>query len=296
MKAALFTALLLWSSALCGQSYIPFVDTSATWQDEDAWWDIGPDVGSYRCYRYYFAGDTLLNDTLFKVLLSDGHGGFTGPLGVSLSYHSGVTVGFMHEDTTARRVYFREPGWAYSRLFYDFSVGVGPYPFTCRYWSNSMTVASVDTLVLADGAHRRLILNTGDHVVEGIGSLTAVIDDGYGIGVNWLNQLSCHTANGSPNYEMFSDDCACGTNVGVADERETQLRVGPSPTDGICRLESAPANAQVQLLSLDGRSQFNGQCSLDGSLTLDLSPLSPGIYVVVVTDGTTMRTSRVVRQ
>lgn len=295
MKVALFTALLLWSSALCGQSYIPFVDTSATWQDEDAWWDMGPDVGGYRCYRYYIGGDTLLNDTLFRTVMLTGHGGYTGPLGVSLYYHSGDTVGFMHEDTTARRVYFRRPSWSYSRLFYDFSVGVGPYPDTYRYGTN-VEVDSVDTVLLADGPHRRVFLNNWDHFVEGIGSLTAFIDDSWGWGVNWLHQLSCHTTIGAPNYEVFSDDCACGSNVGVADKPEKQLRIGPSPTDGICRLESAPANAQVQLLSLDGRSQFSGECSLDGSLTLDLSPLSPGIYVVVVTDGTTMRTSRVVRQ
>lgn len=296
MKAYLMAALLLMSAALRAQSYIPFIDTSATWQDEDAWYNMGPNAGNYQCNRYYIGGDTLLNDTAYRVLLVTGNGGSSSQFGSSFFYFSGDTAGWIREDTASRKVYFKPSGWSNAFLFYDFSAGVGPYPVTYRYGSN-IEVDSVDTVTLADGSHRRMILNNGDHVVEGIGSLSGFQDYSWGWGgTNWLRQLSCHTASGAPNYEVFSDDCACGANVGVAEQPSAALRIGPSPTDGLCRLEGAPANALVHVLGLDGRAQLSGQCSSDGSLTLDLSPLSPGVYVVVVSDGSTLSTTKVVRE
>lgn len=297
MKAFLLAALLLVSMAFRAQSYIPFIDTSATWQDEDAWWDIGPDAGSYHCMRYHFGGDTLLNDTIYRKLLMTGRRSYSSPQGTDQYFHAGVITGFVREDTTERRVYIRELGWQNSMLFYDFSVGVGPYPMTYRFWSNNIAVESVDTLALSDGPHRRLNLDNGEVVVEGIGTLSTFLEPegGFG-GANWLHHVVCHTSNGSPNYEVFSDDCACGANVGVAEQPSAAVCIGPSPTDGLCRLEGAPANALVQVLGLNGRAQFSGQCSSDGRLTLDLSPLSPGVYVVVVSDGSTLSTTKVVRE
>jgi hypothetical protein len=292
MRPIALVWLALMSEALMAQSYRPLLDTNAYWQDENAWINPGPNTSSYECIRYFLDGDSILNDTSFHVLrmtgmqMSGGQNWFTGEF-----------VGLVREDTVSHRVYIRPLDWQTELLFYDFSAGVGPYPSSFRFssWSD-LVVQSVDTVLWADGPHRRMFLNHGTVIIEGIGATSGFLASWQWGEYHWLERMVCHTVADSANYEVFSYDCPCGSYSGVPTRATNSMKVGPSPTYGLCYLHDAPPNAYFLIRSMDGRVVLTGRCSNNSTTTIDLTALPAAIYLLVVIDDLQPFMTRIVKQ
>ena len=303
MKAAhrafrLLGQLLLLTASADGhaQAYRPLLEQSATWSDvfytSETWI---PDL-YYECYFYYLQGDTTVNDTGYSIMRMTGeYSDFNIDFNqLQVTHYNGIRFALVREDTIARRVFIRDPLWgtwgelgeATEYLLYDFSVDTGAYPPTFRYPSPLLHAAQMDSILLADGAHRRIVLTGGAQLVEGVGSLESFLPNQVYWPAPWGQNLTCQSRNGEDIYTTQSTDCGC-TAVGITESSPMVHRIVPSPTAGPCNLEHAPIHASYRIHSLDGRSVRSGYWT-DGSGAIDLTGLPSAIYVVelIVPDGT----------
>lgn len=295
MRSTAIVAFMLLGSGLAAQSYRALLDTSTIWQENFHLSYPPPGGGTFECYRYYLHGDTLVSDTSYKILLKDGH-----TLGMGLpQWFSGTLAAFLREDTLARKVYVREPTASQEYLMYDFSAGLGPYPLTYPLPMPSMEVTAVDSVVLPDGLHRRMTLNYGVVIIEGIGATTGFVGtQSSAMLVGGTCGLVCQMVNGSVNFEYSSADfdCACGSNVGVPTHAASALRIGPSPTTDFCNVTGAPPNAPFHVRSMDGRIVHSGTCSSSGSSTIDMTALPAAIYLLEILEGNGPGIARIIKQ
>ena len=298
LRGISIVALVMAPMLVSAQAYIPLLKPNASWQDQHACSSPGPNTGDSECFRYFLDGDTLVNDTTYMVLRKTGRRGHYNsifPDQSYVNYHYDELVAFLREDTTERRVYIKYPGTSWSWLLYDFSVGLGPYPFTFRFLDVD-EVSSIDTIWLNDGPHRRFSLALSGYIIEGIGSVYGFMRSGISGEICWLSQLVCHVPEDSANYIVPSNNCPCYSNVSVQERTEQQLQVFPSPTAGQFQLQGAPASAPYLLRALDGRVIGSGTCSGDGSAIIDLSFLPGALYLLEVGNGERVRRIKVLKQ
>lgn len=288
MRPIALLVLTLMHVAAAAQSYRPLLDTSAYWQDENGWASPGPNTSSFECRRYFLDGDSVVNSLNYKILRQTGRYGLFNGIDPDLSYTIWLLdeyVALLREDTTSHRAYIIPEGWTTEWLLYDFSVGVGPYPPTYRYYQEpNLEVVSVDTLVLPDGPHRRLNFNAYSAVVEGIGGTTGFLDSWSSGEIHWIGRLVCQSIAGTPSYLVSSNDCACDADVRVPARPSSVLSIHPSPTAGTCRLDGAVPMSLLTVHALDGRVVLSGTCDTKGSAAMDLTSLPSGLYVVQVQD------------
>lgn len=281
MRYTAVVLLVFVSDGLFAQAYRPILSNSVTWQDNYRSADLGPGVSVFECYSYYLGGDTLVNDTTYRILSMTGVFSFNQ----ATSWFSEPVSALLREDTAIHKVFIRGPMWSFERVLYDFSAGLGPYPVTYRHPTSERVVVAVDNIELFDGPHRRLTLNYGETIIEGIGSIRGFMPRRSAYPV-WAEHLICHTRDGVQDHFNDIIDCLCNTHVGIPTTADRSLRVYPSPTVGLCHLEGAPPNASFRLRSMDGRSVQSGMCSSSGSVTIDMADLSAATYVVEVFNDT----------
>ena len=289
MRNAVLVILMYLACGLVAQPYIPLLDTSATWQDNYHSVDLSTDRGYDECYVYRLGADTLVNDTAYTILRRTGRFDSRNvypPYNFSTTWYAGSIAAFLREDSAARKVFVLLPNWPYELLLYDFSVGVGPYPWTYRYpYFDQVEVTSVDSLILIDGPHRRMTFASDDQLIEGVGFLRGFMPAQSTSNIFWAEpQLVCHNIHGSQDYETtYADNyCLCGSNVDVPSLKMASVRISPSPTTTLCQLEGAPPNAPFMIRSMDGQLVGSGACSSTGSATIDMAALPSAMYMVLV--------------
>lgn len=139
-----------------GQGYIPLLDTAKQWNIMFTT-EAGGSPATKSTQKYQIsANDTLINDTIYKkVVISGNGGGAVFPPGV---------IGFIREDTTEKKVYFREKTQLFyppkDRLLYDFSILAGDTVeifglHHCTEFSNKYKVVSINTIALLNGQERK---------------------------------------------------------------------------------------------------------------------------------------------
>lgn len=287
IKNVVFMVSLAWTSAHA-QGYRPLLDTTASWNDFHS--DGGLLSGMYDtfCFRYILDGDSTVNDTTYRILRYSGsqyivHFHPPGPT-YSYTYH-GEFGALVREDTSARKVFIRVPDWGDGELLlYDFSIGVGAYPFSYRYPDGNVHVVSIDTVMLANGPHRRMLLDQNDEqIIEGIGSLSGLLP--YSQTEDWWSHLTCHALQGVQDQDLpVFAECACNANVAVPSNSAVSPTIHPSPAQDRCYLEGAPAGARYCIFAMDGRPLGAGVCSNAGAATIDLIGYPPAMYVVAFLD------------
>ena len=280
---------MLLSEGILAQDYKALMGSTATWKENYISSDLGSDVTYYECYGYELGGDTIWNGASYRILSKFGIS-YSGNMS---SWHSEIFL--IREDTIAQQVFVVPPIWPQERLLYDFSVGIGPYPQTFRH-PNGGYVASVDSIVLIEATHRRVILSNGDKIIEGVGC-----DQGFmppQVTFNpWLDGLVCHSKDGIQDFLItVGPDCFCESFTGVGQQQSLMLAISPSPTNGYSRLEGASAYSRFVIRSMDGRIVGSGLCSSSGSATIDLSDLPSAMYVIEVQGASSTSRIRVIKE
>lgn len=299
MRTVALVCFALLGSGLVAQSYRPLLDTTASWQDRQTCYDDGPNVSYYWCMRYYLEGDTSVNDTVYQMLRQTGVRTTTSyvyPEVNSTDIWSGELSALLREDTMNRRVYIRPLGWPREWVFYDFSVGVGQYPPTYRFNQYSFPILEVDTIILSDGPHRRLRISSERAIIEGIGYTGGFLKSWLSGPICPPEQLTCHTIGGSSNYSLDLGGCDCETQMGRTEYNSVSLKIVPIPTDGRCRLSGASPAAKFRVFAADHRLVRVGECDQTGGTVVDLTDQPSGIYVVVVDEGTTVVSTKLVKE
>jgi len=85
--------------------------------------------------------------------------------------------------------------------------------------------------------------------------------------------------------------------VSVGEEGVNQLNVYPNPTDGVVRVELGLEEIiSLSLFTTDGKFVQNFSTAQGSSITLDMSGLPLGVYVLIAKGANEVRTTRVIRK
>jgi len=179
---------------------------------------------------------------------------------------------------------------AQDELLYDFDLEVGDtLPMSYNNYSNDITVVSIGSLQV--GNETRKVFNLSQQ-----SEINVLIE---GIGHNWgligvmqpfefyETSLECYGINDTTYYPSLGSPCAL--TIGLEEWEETlYLHAYPNPTDANFFIEigSLSTIQTVSIYDVYGNSCLVERISVEntGSISLDLSAVLPGIYIVRMMD------------
>ncbi|MBK9058805.1 MAG: T9SS type A sorting domain-containing protein [Flavobacteriales bacterium] len=260
--------------------------------------------------KNYYGEDTLIDGFTYKSILEE-----------SVIYTGGcceapmdLGAGFLRDDTTAHKVYWRQLGMASDTLLYDFTLELGDtlkglYGGLGLCGGMTLTVESVDSIQIGGNYRKKINFLTDDpchetSIIEGIGStngLTAcyTVPASYGIG------LSCFSVNENIIYTGLCGGpylAPCGelpTALGGATEiRKGIFHISPNPFVNHVEFSINSVNLplEVSVVDLLGRELLRFPVSY-AKKKLDMSSLSKGLYFLRVhKDGKFLYQTKILKQ
>ncbi|MFT3885491.1 MAG: T9SS type A sorting domain-containing protein [Flavobacteriales bacterium] len=309
--------LLLFALSLCsllqaGSPYRPFPERNAGWVESHNW--MGSDANGFilnTCTRTIrFGSDTVIDGTTYHRLYTRGqgtwqtsdppqYGNFTEPDRLFTPFR---------QDVDARKVYAYDTLLHQERLWFDFTLGVGPYPETFGTPNaDHIEVVALDSMQLEDGYHRTWVLGVVMDgqitapafctIIEGVGptfGLNTVL--GLVPPFEWSDMLYCHQS-GPVTVFSITHDGPCDLSMDVAEVRPAvgaSITASPNPTAGRVRLNNARPDDTYAVLDATGRMHHGGRV---GTGELDLAGLPGGMYLIRVQQaGVQVGTVRVIRE
>jgi len=193
-----FLAILILSVSLncLGQSNYSIADTSKSWSY------VHGGIGSWGVVcgastnHMHFQGDTMINGNLYLKVYE----------ATDSLYSDEVLIGFLHEDTLSREVYYRNI-YGDEGLIYDFSLESGDTVFIVNYyeWFECMVICwSIDSVLIGDQFKDRynLYWDCNETWIEDMGSLEGVLSSGFDCSeiVGGFVELLCYKYNDSLIY------------------------------------------------------------------------------------------------
>lgn len=176
------------------------------------------------------------------------------------------------------------------QLLYDFDLQVGDtLPLSFNNFANDITVDSINTLQVGNETRKVFYLSQQTEV-------TMIIE---GIGHNWgligtmqpfefyETELECYAINDTAYYPSLG--APCELNVGLEElEATVALNAYPNPTNEKILIETGSLSTvqTLHLVDLYGVNCLveNDYQLVDGGISLDLTKLATGIYVVQIMD------------
>jgi len=278
MKKIIFIFILLGGNmALYGQEYVPLLDTNKVWNIYENWIYFGET-------RPHFL-ERCETDTTRFIIKKEWH-----------SEHI-EELGYLFEDTVSQKVYYTNVNGD-EVLLYDFSLSEGD---VFEY----MLVTKVDSIQLLDGTYRKRIeFEDGYYYywIEGIGSYMGGLlwTDWYfkkNIPEAWL---LCHYENDSLLYmnDEF-DTCNFSFIINNTETLNKSLipKIYPNPFSQ--KLSISFENPvfgekhEIMIKALDGRVVYKE--TLNSDISLDLSFLSKGIYLLVLINKDFQHTTKIIK-
>ena len=178
------------------------------------------------------------------------------------------------------------------KLLYDFDLQVGDtLPLSYNNYDNQVTVDSITTIQIGNEVRKVFHFTQQNQAYQ----INKIIE---GVGHNWgfigimqpfeffeLN-LEGYAINDTVYYPY--PDAPCGLDVGLPELPETvQLNAYPNPANAAIVIETGTLNS---IRKCDVFDVYGNKCSVErkemeaGSILLDLSAVSPGIYIVSLVD------------
>lgn len=232
--------LLVLSSGLFGQSYIPM-------NFNDSFWGVDKfEKGGWETdIRYYCQGDTLINDTSFAKLYQSRIQ--YSWIGSRDTIHFNVYTGAITE-TESRTVRYIPGGKSKSETICDFRLGLGD---TVKLKEISFIVKGIDSINYCGRYHKRYYEEIDPMpiaLIEGIGYSNGIL--GYyeqyiGMGENTTN-LECY-------MELNNRDCEVCGYIMNADNSDIRILVYPNPTNHILKVESNKPISRIRLYDSQGK-------------------------------------------
>lgn len=131
----------------------------------------------------------------------------------------------------------------------------------------------IGTMIIVIDDHLDGIINFPTNSVSLINS-TFTMDD---VRDNLNNRIPiCHT-NDKFYYESY--------NVGIKEEKETQINLYPNPVNDYLNISASEAIKQIELYDLSGKKLFSKQIlGFTNSIDQNMNELSKGIYFIKILD------------
>ncbi len=262
--------------------YHPFPDSNAVWGMGAGC--IDNNCGTAEYVQDAYAGDTLIDGFTYKrieheVLVTAGGCCFPP---------EGMGMGFLREDVSARKVYWRSPWITSDTLLYNFNLNTGDtLDGYFGYCNQGWTVQSVDSILVGSSYRKRINFDTSEtcgpfSFIEGVGSnigLTICYYGHFEMGA----RLECFSVGGDILYTApcgNPDLVACGklpVNIPGVPNTWKELAATPNPSSGHYTLSAIVPPFTISVYSATGKQVWQGSGN-----TIDLSTQPPGVYTAVL--------------
>jgi hypothetical protein len=267
---------------LFAQDYTPLLDEYNEWKFTTCFFGCLTD-------GYYTDGDTIVNNTEYKIL--DG-------------YHYISRTFLLREDVENRKVYLRILDYSNDEfLLYDYSMDVGdsidmknpitPFVEDAGYYR----LDSIVPKTLFDGNdydHFYLSPTPSNTVsthnavwVEGAGSLSIITAPGGLPDINEVGHLSCSFKNGELFYSNLDsiDVCEPSVILDVNDLRDdlSEVQLLNSDSHDYCHLVNIENIVFIDIYDLTGKRMSSTTNNGNSKIKLDFSNYQSGIYLIAVT-------------
>jgi hypothetical protein len=291
MKIFIFSALLfLILSGVQAQTYVPFPESDAFWNEFDihqtSWGCYYPDSCKYTLF---INGKTTINSLEYNMIYEHRDG---------LNKYMGA---FREEN---KRVYFIKNSCPHEILLYDFNLTVGDTMFLvsqlCEPPYGYMEVSSIDSIQLLDNTYRKRFNFAGYcSWVEGIGSLCGFWYPKYN-GLACICDIStvCYRYNNVFLYKNENHipcfDFLVSANEIVANSAE--LRIHPNPVPQPASLILSTERAIISRIEIYNAWGVNTKTLTGISSTkyqIETDQFSKGLYFLRVNAGDVSFTRRV---
>ena len=323
MKTLYTLILLLISSNVFAQFYIPIPDSNAVWiQGSFLYSAYNNHEHATITQPLSFGNDSIVGGTAYHTLQGHAIADWIDGWGNQQTYQDGtdsipsqVWVLF-RQDIPNKKVYQWNSNTNQEQLLYDFeNLTVGqPYPQTLNNINfPQILVMSNDSVVLNDGIyHERWVLGTNSNdsgfvsIIEGVGS-TMGFDLPIAIPFEQSSATLCFSLNGNTVYDgwtnanglippRYSADCEPNVSVTELDRRELDISVWPNPVSDILLINSSERIEKLILYDLVGNIVLEQEEKCLLSAELSLMHLTAGNYILkVFTENKNYRTKRIER-
>ncbi|NOX46092.1 MAG: T9SS type A sorting domain-containing protein [Chlorobi bacterium] len=287
--------LLLTSSIVHSQNYVPFPEENAFWTVLE----FNYLNGGYDVVVYTVKGDTTVNENQFKKVFR-----------LTEIPNSEDTLWTLHclmrQETGKKKIFFVRlyQGETQEKLGYDFDVNIGDtislpaFDYANIGDSIYLIVNPVfDSTQLWNGESRKnyffaSIMQYGSfdlQVIEGVGEWKSPFPNLFYWDAFHQPEMNCLEVNGEYLYGFTADPSEnCGFDfLGVNEvPDEPKIRVYPNPANKILHVESSISKGEktdVRIFNSIGKEVFFGsfQKSNEGKIIIDISDYPSGIYFVV---------------
>lgn len=283
-KLLLFFSIFIYLN-INAQDYTPLLADVNEWQFSTCF------MGDCLKDVYFTDGDTLVNNTSYKIL--DG-------------YHYISRTFLLREDVTTQQVFLLTiiNGEENEYLLYNFSMNVGDEiemlnPFSPFPSSGGMfTLTSIDNIELVDGtiykqfnfspSQGNTISTWNATWIEGIGSLSIVTAPGGNPNFDGVGALSCSFRNGNSFYSNFERVHSCDAVLNIVEnEILSDVNIFPNPTSDCFYINSKIDDLKISIIDVMGKVVLEykaQQC-------YDITSLNKGVYFVKLNsiDGTSLK-------
>jgi hypothetical protein len=226
----------------------------------------------YTCdtLLYYFKGDTIFDNNLYKKLYYSGLSYCTNEQGTECRQVKAF-AGAMRNDTINRQVWFN------GQLTYDYHLSLWD-TMKAGYYKNQV-IGAIDSISFCAKYFRRYqFYNVSDQrcLIENIRALDNVICP-YEAERGWC-RLECY-------YETDNFDCIpCHIKLGQDDLTPQTLKLYPNPCEDKISVSGLLVSGEIQLYTVSG--EMVQRKNIDQTtLELDLTKFTQGVYLVkIITD------------
>jgi hypothetical protein len=279
--------LSVFLSKAIAQDYVPFPTDSAYWKT--SFHSIVEDI--YKTYE--LSGDTTISSQVYhKIYVTSEE--IIGQIG-SVTFNPRSYMGAIREQD--KIVYFLPSGSTAENIAYNFNLGIGDtvadeiYPCPGLFF----TIASIDTVTLADGSLRKSYsLNscgnaTGGYI-EGLGNAYGPLPF-YGVSFgpgSYAPSLSCFTDHGTFLYPTAGSECSVLTSTQEIPTTLTNFAVYPNPFQEACVIAFGKIiqSGELKVVNELGQVVMQKTVSNTQQVTITASEISnSGIYLVTFLTG-----------
>lgn len=282
----LFASIILQLNATAQLPYTPFPEGEAVWH-------VGysqPDYSvGFRHDQYSYSGDTMMNEIKYHKLSRN-----TEWIPGTETLNYGI-VGYLSQDTSNRKVFYRPFGDSTSYLLYDFNLHLGDlYPETYTHdVDDSTSVIRIDSIFVDNNFRRILVFKPGYlsdtlKLIEGIGANTGLLSPAFsGFCFEYCSWLSCFQVNGETQYTDLRWGYAPACNMVYVNEVDHEpmtflLKPNPIHEGENANLSFASEIKNIEILICDelGNNLWIKSLRNRTEVELPTDHFTDGIYVV----------------
>lgn len=233
-------------------------------------------------YRDYIDGDTVINSIQYYKVYHSGYS-FYGivPIGEVYTYDH-VLHGYLREENSKWYTYFENN----DALLFDFSLDVNDTVYSAYSYltGDPIIVTAIDSILVDGDYKRRLQLNGwgAEYIIEGIGATSGLFENMFFF--EWYSDLVCYAINGISVWGAITEECDLPVYINDNEDNSVQITMSPNPAHDYTVLycPNILGGVTFKLANLFGVIVHQETIENQYSRRIQLSSISPGIYIAII--------------